>query len=49
MLNWFMKFFKKKKPEEPAASKEEAQKSKEQAACGMEEFAKLFDNDDTFI
>ena len=49
MLKWFFKFFRKKKPEAQTASPQEAKKSAELAACGIEEFAKLFDNDDTFV
>jgi spore germination protein KA len=49
MLNWMKKLFAKKKPEEKASVSQEDKKTKEQAKCNIEEFARLFDNDDTFV
>jgi spore germination protein KA len=49
MVNWFLKFFKKKPPGADAGSEPKAQTESAKAACGILEFRKLFDGDDTFV
>jgi spore germination protein KA len=49
MVNWFLKFIKKKPGEAGAAEGKKAEQEAPQPSCGIEEFRKLFVDDDTFM
>lgn len=49
MVNWFLKFFKKKPPGRAPGSKQAERAEAAHAACGIEEFLKLFEGDDTLV
>jgi spore germination protein KA len=49
MVNWFLKFFKKKPPAFNPGDAWKAQAEAAKDACGIVDFRKLFEGDDTFI
>lgn len=49
MANWFSKFFRKKDGEHPGDRAGAAEATPQQTACGMAEFKRLFEGDETLV